>query len=201
MTSLPSTGGNANLDETLRFLDFLADARLTLWQVLPLNPPDEYGSPYRSSSLHACAASLTSDLDAAAVAELASTNADAYAEFVATSRDWLEDYVRFAAIVQDYGSDWTHWPGPLCRRDASALAHYERERTRAFAQLRARQFVISERWKTIKREANARGITILGDAPLYPAHASADVWANPTLFALGPAGELREVAGVPPDYF
>ncbi|HMB90327.1 MAG TPA: 4-alpha-glucanotransferase, partial [Rhodothermales bacterium] len=37
--------------------------------------------------------------------------------------------------------------------------------------------------------------------PIYVAHDSADVWANPDLFHLGAAGHPTVVAGVPPDYF
>ena len=41
----------------------------------------------------------------------------------------------------------------------------------------------------------------MGDMPLYPAHDSADVWADRALFELDQDGEPRECAGVPPDYF
>ena len=36
------------------FVDWLAAAGVTWWQVLPLNPPDEFGSPYASTSAFAC---------------------------------------------------------------------------------------------------------------------------------------------------
>ena len=36
------------------FVDGLAAAGVTWWQVLPLNPPDEFGSPYASTSAFAC---------------------------------------------------------------------------------------------------------------------------------------------------
>ena len=43
-TSLPS----GKLDrEAYRFVDWLAAAGQSWWQVLPLGPPDEFGSPYR----------------------------------------------------------------------------------------------------------------------------------------------------------
>ena len=46
-----------------------------------------------------------------------------------------------------------------------------------------------------------KGVSILGDAPIFVAHDSADVWANPGLFQLGEDGRPTAVAGVPPDYF
>src|ERR687884_975863 len=49
-TSLPS----GRLDEeAYRFVDWLAAASQGWWQVLPLGPPDEHGSPYRARSAFA----------------------------------------------------------------------------------------------------------------------------------------------------
>jgi len=41
----------------------------------------------------------------------------------------------------------------------------------------------------------------MGDLPIYVAHDSADVWANPQYFKLDDDGNSTVVAGVPPDYF
>jgi 4-alpha-glucanotransferase len=49
-TSLP--GGRLG-DEAYRFVDWLAEAGQSWWQVLPLGPPDEFGSPYRPRSAFA----------------------------------------------------------------------------------------------------------------------------------------------------
>ena len=53
-TSFPSPFGIGDLGPTaFRFLHWLAGANVTVWQVLPLGPTDEYGSPYRSLSAFA----------------------------------------------------------------------------------------------------------------------------------------------------
>src|SRR5277367_4790017 len=53
-TSLPSRGGIGDFGPAAyRFLDFLADARQGLWQVLPLGPPANGDSPYSSTSAFA----------------------------------------------------------------------------------------------------------------------------------------------------
>src|SRR3954471_11400654 len=49
-TSLP---GGVLDREALRFVDWLAAAGQSWWQILPLGPPDEHGSPYRSASAFA----------------------------------------------------------------------------------------------------------------------------------------------------
>src|SRR3954454_13651631 len=57
-TSLP----NGVLDEhAYRFVDWLATAGQSWWQVLPLTPPDEGGSPYMAPSAFAGSVELLGD--------------------------------------------------------------------------------------------------------------------------------------------
>ena len=53
-TSLPSDGGVGDLGPVAyEFVDWLASARQTLWQVLPLGPPGRGNSPYSCTSAFA----------------------------------------------------------------------------------------------------------------------------------------------------
>jgi len=53
-TSLPGTPGNGDLGtDAYRFVDFLADCGISLWQMLPLGAPHEDLSPYQCQSVHA----------------------------------------------------------------------------------------------------------------------------------------------------
>src|SRR6185295_19245582 len=63
------------------------------------------------------------------------------------------------------------------------------------------QWLFARQWRRLREAAHARGISILGDMPIYPALDSAEVWARQDLFTLGKDGRPEEVAGVPPDYF
>jgi 4-alpha-glucanotransferase len=83
-TSLP--GGRLG-DEAYRFVDWLAAAGQTWWQMLPLGPPGEGGSPYKSPSAFAASAELLADPNAP-VRELAA--------FRERERYWIEDWERFA---------------------------------------------------------------------------------------------------------
>jgi len=49
--------------------------------------------------------------------------------------------------------------------------------------------------------AHAAGVGLIGDAPIFLAHDSADLWAHRELFRLDAQGLPEVVAGVPPDYF
>jgi 4-alpha-glucanotransferase len=85
-TSLP--GGRLG-PEAFAFVDWLAEAGARWWQVLPLNPPDEFGSPYASASAFACWGGLLAHPDAT----VQPRNADA---FRARERSWSDDWEAFA---------------------------------------------------------------------------------------------------------
>jgi 4-alpha-glucanotransferase len=64
------------------------------------------------------------------------------------------------------------------------------------------QYEFFRQWSELKNYANENGVEIIGDIPIYVAHDSADVWANPEIFALDEeTGAAALMAGVPPDYF
>jgi 4-alpha-glucanotransferase len=57
LTSLPSPFGVGDMGPgAFRFVDFLAETKQGLWQILPLNPtdPEHFSSPYHSTSAFAC---------------------------------------------------------------------------------------------------------------------------------------------------
>ena len=85
-TSLP--GGRLG-DEAYRFVDWLHAAGQSWWQILPLGPPDEHGSPYRSASAFACWSGLLADPDAGV------TEAEAEG-FVARHPFWTGSWAAFA---------------------------------------------------------------------------------------------------------
>ena len=63
------------------------------------------------------------------------------------------------------------------------------------------QWQFFRQWLALKTYANARGIRIVGDIPIFVAYDSADAWANRELFFIDDEGQPTVVAGVPPDYF
>ncbi len=85
-TSLP--GGRLG-DEAYRFVDWLAAAGQTWWQMLPLGPPGEGGSPYKSPSAFAASPELLAEPEAP-------VKENELAEFRARESYWIEDWERFA---------------------------------------------------------------------------------------------------------
>jgi 4-alpha-glucanotransferase len=85
-TSLPSR----KLDrDAYRFVDWLAAAGQSWWQVLPLGPPDEFGSPYRSASAFAASPALLA-------APSARVTSDEIEDFVSRHPYWAGEWARFA---------------------------------------------------------------------------------------------------------
>ncbi len=116
--------------------------------------------------------------------------------------DWLADWTLYIAIKGARGgSDWTAWEPPLRHRDPTALANAAsalRDEADYQAYL---QWLFFRYWEEARAAARARGISVVGDAPIYVTMDSADVWANPGLFQLDDALRPVDVSGVPPDYF
>ena len=61
--------------------------------------------------------------------------------------------------------------------------------------------VFLPQWAALRAHANTQGVRIVGDAPIFIAYQSAEVWARQDLFELDEQGRPTVVAGVPPDYF
>ena len=111
---------------------------------------------------------------------------------------WLDDWALFIALKGAHqGMPWTRWEGgsPAALEEASKKLAEEIDYQRYL------QYLFFRQWHALKGYANQRGVQIIGDVPIYVAHDSADVWANPELFLLDDKGEPTVVSGVPPDYF
>jgi 4-alpha-glucanotransferase len=120
----------------------------------------------------------------------------------ASNASWLADWALFAALREAHGNaPWTEWEPGLVARDGKALAEARRAHADAIAFHVFAQFLFFRQWERVKRAANARGISILGDLPIYVALDSADVWAQRAFFAVDLDGRPARVAGVPPDDF
>ena len=114
---------------------------------------------------------------------------------------WLEAYAFFMALELRHGQPWTRWPAALAHADPVALAEVAPSMTQDIGFFCFIQWRFSEQWRCLRDYANSRGVQIIGDAPIFVAHHSSDVWLNQSQFFLSDQGEPTVVAGVPPDYF
>lgn len=127
---------------------------------------------------------------------------DDFEAFCTTQQWWLNDFALFASLIRHYGNDhWVTWDRGLVQRHPDALAHWRKALEREIEQQQFIQYLFFLQWQKLKDYANARGIRLFGDMPIFVSHGSADVWANQSLFSLDEHGQRTVVAGVPPDYF
>ncbi|MBD2612117.1 MAG: 4-alpha-glucanotransferase [Nostoc sp. ZfuVER08] len=126
-----------------------------------------------------------------------------FAAFCDAKAYWLDNYALFMALKDaNEGASWYTWETEFVKRQPEALDRVQRRLNGEIFYYKFIQFEFFRQWSNLKNYANTHGIDIIGDIPIYVAHDSADVWANPDIFALDEeTGEAAQMAGVPPDYF
>ncbi len=208
--------------EAREWVDFLASCGFHVWQVLPFCLPDECNSPYKSFSAFSINPNfidlptlrekgLLTDAELKAaeqktpyVCEFERLSEERFAlltlassrmtdrtpiEAFLSSHPQVASFCRFMAIkVANGGKEWMDWTEEAPDPDALATWQFT-------------QYEVYTQWCELKAYANARGVSIVGDIPIYVALDSSDVWANRDLFLLDARNRPTAVAGVPPDYF
>ncbi len=114
---------------------------------------------------------------------------------------WLDDYAIYAAMKKEQQVEWQKWPDELKQRKHSALKTVKQSCEHEILFQKFLQYKFYEQWSFLKRYANKKGISIIGDVPIYTASDSADCWSQPEQFQLNKEGYPISVAGVPPDAF
>ncbi len=213
------------------FIDFLQDSGLTLWQTLPIGPTQSDGSPYQSTSVHAGNPHLISleplvakgwlsghlleqesfsedDRRSALVAAWHGFNQHANPSdrsaltlFKEERQTWLDDYLLFQALHDEFQCGWWAWPLELRHREPDAVAKASARLAKRIDFLCFEQFLFFRQWMELKQYANERGVLLFGDMPIFVAHDSAEVWSHQAMFFLDDEGHPTVVAGVPPDCF
>ncbi|KAJ9541057.1 hypothetical protein OSB04_027563 [Centaurea solstitialis] len=193
-TSFPGPYGIGDLgDQAFRFIDWLHEAGCTLWQVLPLVPP---GRKANEEGHHTLASK-----------RLISSEGDLKCQLEDFRKDpdvasWLQDAAYFAAIDDCYNTySWYDWPEPLKNRHLAALEDIYQSKKEFIKNFVAQQFLFQRQWKRVCQYARMKGISVMGDMPIYVGYHSADVWANKKSFLLNRKGFPLLVRGVPPDAF
>jgi 4-alpha-glucanotransferase len=131
------------------------------------------------------------------------TQKEAYEKFCREHSHWLDDYALFMALKEaQKGLSWYEWDRSIAFREPKTLATWTKKLASEIAYHKFLQFEFFRQWKALKKYANDKGVQIFGDIPIYVAHDSVDVWANPQFFCIDQkTGAASLMAGVPPDYF
>jgi len=159
-TSLPS----GRLDEdAYRFVDWLAAAGQSWWQVLPLGPPDEHGSPYRARSAFAGSTALLAE-------PRARVSADEVEAFVARHPYWAGEWAAFEGAGALAGQ-------VRFEREWSALRAYAAARgVRILGDL---PIYVSEAGADVHAHAELFDPSLVAGVPPDAFSATGQLWGNP----------------------
>ncbi|MBQ3705899.1 MAG: 4-alpha-glucanotransferase [Clostridia bacterium] len=116
---------------------------------------------------------------------------------------WAKEYALFSALKDHFGGGmWSKWPAHGIRNHWLLSRWYYGHRLKEEADFRLFcQVFFRRQWLALKKYCNDRGISLLGDMPIYVAEDSAETWAHPRVFQMDRRRLPTRVAGVPPDYF
>ncbi|MBQ3640255.1 MAG: 4-alpha-glucanotransferase [Clostridia bacterium] len=204
------------------WVDFLAEGGFRVWQVLPFCLPDDCNSPYKSTGAFSLNPNFI-DLPTLAEqglltkAELeAARERTPYAcEFDRLRRERFALLRRAATRLTDrrpMEKFLAEHPQTdvFCRFMAQKEANDNREWAKwttdtydpdTLLTWQFTQYECYRQWQAVHAYAREKGVSVVGDLPIYVAYDSADVWANRKLFQLDERQRPTAVAGVPPDYF
>ena len=127
---------------------------------------------------------------------------DDYHRFLWENQFWLPDFAHFMVLKEVYpGTTWQSWPQELKFRQSQALSdsfnkHSHRIHLYCFV-----QYQFAKQWQALRAYAHQKGVSIIGDVPIYVPLDSCEVWCNPSLFQLDEQLRPTAVAGCPPDAF
>ncbi|MBQ3047535.1 MAG: 4-alpha-glucanotransferase [Clostridia bacterium] len=232
ISSLPNKYGyGAFSKEAFCFVDFLNKSNVKYWQVLPLNPIMQSGSPFQSYSVFAgnscfidfeqflskeqlkkCGFKNSKKMDFDQINLSRKTalkivfkkyfNENEIKDFCNKNSFWLDDYATFMAIKDVYkGVALQNFVNLLKVRDKTRLQKFKSEHKKIIDFYKFEQYLFFEQWNKLKEYANKNGVKIIGDLAFYPSTDSCDVWANRNDFCVDYNLQPKKLGGVPPDYF
>ena len=209
LASLPGRHGIGDLGpEAYRFVDWLARAGVTWWQMLPVVPLGPGHSPYASSSAFAsepiylsleilAEQGLLDRSDLSGPSELregkvryAKARPFKQARLAKAFGAWQRRR-RQRATFDRYCAREAGWLDAFCAANGASPKDAELARFL--------QFQLDRQWTALRDYARERGVLLMGDAPIFVALDSVDVSSRPELFRLDAEGQPLVLTGCPPD--
>jgi len=135
----------------------------------------------------------------------------AFGRFDKTDESWKSflsaekylDFAVFMSLKKRFGyAPWTDWEEPYKTYDERVISAFIAENQREIEFWQFTQFIFLKQWNKLLSYAHAKGISVMGDMPIYVAYDSVETWKyRKDLFVLDEKGNPALKAGVPPDAF
>ncbi len=126
---------------------------------------------------------------------------EGYFEFCKRNEKWLGEYAVFMVLRNEYGRWWQKWPKGLRDNRGEDVQAARKALAKRVEREMFFQYEFARQWRKLKEYCNNRGVSIIGDMPIYVSGESVDVWANPEVFRLYKNKMPQFVSGTPPDMF
>lgn len=114
---------------------------------------------------------------------------------------WLTEHASFSVLKDAYGYDFTKWPAEYRDRKYFKMLLFRHGNRGKIERAEFEQFLLHRQWMKLRAYANSKGISVLGNMPLYTARYSANVWGNPEAFLLDAEKRPTRLSGYPPCNF
>ncbi|MBQ4269807.1 MAG: 4-alpha-glucanotransferase [Clostridia bacterium] len=113
------------------------------------------------------------------------------------------DFAVFMSLKEKFGyRSWTEWDSPYREYDEKTIFEYIRENEYEIDFWQFTQYIFLKQWSALKKYANDKGVSIMGDMPIYVSSDSVESWKyRRQLFMTDSDGNISLRAGVPPDAF
>jgi len=205
LTSLPSEHSIGDLGSwAYTWVDFLASAQQSYWQILPLGPTGFGNSPYSSFSAFAGNPLLINLEELVKDQLLKESDIEPYDNQGFQSRVRFEKarcyknlHLQKAYAIFSQTGDWKSGYDEFLEESAwldNYASFVSKKEGCDPSFVRFEQFIFYKQLAKLKAYANSKGIRIIGDLPMYVAEDSADRTESPELFDL----DSGYCAGSPP---
>src|ERR1700704_2334090 len=129
------------------FIDWLASAGYSVWQILPVGPTGSDGSPYWVRSDFAGRYAFVDPQ------ELPDSHSPEYASFLAASGQWLTDYALFESLSAARNWEpWWLWPADVRDREPAAMARVSKDLAPEIQRGKSEQLAFAVQWRTLGDE-------------------------------------------------
>lgn len=135
----------------------------------------------------------------------------AFARFDKNQADWqafldegkYKDFALFMTLKTKFSyAPWTAWEEPYKSCEGKLPKSFYAEYKDEIDFWQFTQYIFLKQWDALRAYAHVKGISIMGDMPIYVAEDSVENWKyRRELFMLDTDGNLSMRAGVPPDAF
>jgi len=115
---------------------------------------------------------------------------------------WLDDFSLFMSIKQHFGgTSWLDWEKDIKLAKSETVKRYRDLLKKDIEYYNFQQYIFFKQWFELKKYAESKSISVMGDLTIFVAMDSSDVWSDNKLFLFDDKQFPLLVAGVPPDYF